>query len=781
MNRVRRLLSRGIFASAGAIVVIACSSKPAPNGELMLAFNTDMSLPKDINAIAVKVTQNGKTLFYNSYQVGPKPAQTLPATLGMTPPSDKGSPVKVQIVGLKQDTTARVLREVLTVIPTTRTALMRVPIQWICDKTVTAQGNDADGNPTFQGTCPEGQTCLAGECADETVDSSQLPDYNEAEVYGGGDQSGNGGTCFDTVRCLAQAQAVQVNPQDCSFSMTSPQPVGGGDAGSDGGPTDGGMDGMACIPSGQARCSAPSQCCPNAGNVCWDNGICGPNPLGGFCRTNGSSCSVNTDCCGGLSCPAGICVPAGQDAGTCGPATCSAAGCCSANICMPGASDTACGANGAQCQDCTVFGQTCAPGGICLSPPDAASCIPPGAFCSETTPCCNGEGGAGYCSTGTCVAPDPVTHHLPYYKLPSEPQNVVPLGGPSNGTGAAPSTINVALMFPPGGDGICGPNGCFIPLDANSPTGYQVNGDRVELPRKVCELLSAPQANGSLRPTVVFSSSGCNSKTESIPTCGPWSGVLPSNANLKVQCSNSFVQPCFDCAAQYCLEEAKPCFGDDWVHGNWGGACANEIKCYCDVTDTQITQSCSSNNGGNNNNSGICGLCPTTSGACQQSGCFNDNRDGGTSSNPFDQCFNAHCKGLCDNGNKSGGPDGGPPPLPDASAGDARLGGPAVFNFTFPPPGLSLGPCNSPGNFASQNVQVVTDGRGNAQGGSDWQTTINVTVNSSPTQLFGNMRCDSNGVMGTISASSQDGGKTYAGQWTWSGGGGSGPVNITMQ
>jgi hypothetical protein len=40
------------------------------------------------------------------------------------------------------------------------------------------------------------------------------------------------------------------------------------------------------------------------------------------------------------------------------------------------------------------------------------------------------------------------------------------------------------------------------------------------------------------------------------------------------------------------------------------------------------------------------------------------------------------------------------------------------------------------------------------------------------------MACDSNGSGGTITATSQDGGKTYTGTWSWNAGG-SGPVNIT--
>jgi hypothetical protein len=315
---------------------------------------------------------------------------------------------------------------------------------------------------------------------------------------------------------------------------------------------------------------------------------------------------------------------------------------------------------------------------------------------------------SGHTCTGagnTCV--DPTTHHIPYYPLPSSPENVDPLGGPTTGTGSPPSTFNVALKFPPGGDGICGPSGCFIPLDANSPTGYQVNGDRVQLPKKICQLLSAPQGNGSSRPTVVFSDNGCNSKTEGVPTCGPWSSVLPSSANLKVQCASTYIQPCLDCAAQNCLTEANACFGNDWVHGNWGSVCGDALKCICSLTDQQFAS-----DGGNNSIDVLCGFKnnPAYS-ACDQSGCFGShNNDGGTSSNPFDQCFQTHCKGLCDNSNSGSSSGGG--------CGNSGGGGPAPPSTPPPAPGGPGNSCNdikNAGQSRGDSIYSIDLGNGVVQ------------------------------------------------------------------
>jgi hypothetical protein len=145
------------------------------------------------------------------------------------------------------------------------------------------------------------------------------------------------------------------------------------------------------------------------------------------------------------------------------------------------------------------------------------------------------------------------------------------------------------------------------------------------------------------------------------------------------------VQPCFECAAQYCQNEAKPCFGDDWVHGNWGGSCGNELKCYCAITDQQLA----SFDGGSGPDQ-LCGTKdPNT--PCNQSGCFDSHTsDGGVSSNPFQQCFAAHCQGLCNNNNNNNNNNNGS----GGGCGTSSGGGPAPISTPPPPPGGQGNSCN---------------------------------------------------------------------------------------
>src|SRR5262249_22040857 len=85
--------------------------------------------------------------------------------------------------------------------------------------------------------------------------------------------------------------------------------------------------------------------------------------------------------------------------------------------------------------------------------------------------------------------------------------------------------VNVAIMSE--GDGICGPAGCFIPLDAKSDSGWTRSSGRIHLPPVVCQKISGNQMFGAGAVGVAFSkvTDDCKLKTEGIPTCGPWSST----------------------------------------------------------------------------------------------------------------------------------------------------------------------------------------------------------------------------------------------------------------
>lgn len=215
-RRALSWLSGALFALGAAASGAACSGS---KGQIMFAFQTDMSLPKDIDAIRVTVTAGGVVEFDEVFdELGSDGAIKLPATLGFLTPDDPTQPVRLRVVATQGgEDQVRVLREVVTTVPQDRTAVLQVPIQFLCygsgepvrnpDGTVK---RDAEGNIEVKSTCPEeGQTCKAGLCAAPDEDSAALPDYVPAQVFGGGDGDGTG-LCFDTVRCFGEGASAEV-------------------------------------------------------------------------------------------------------------------------------------------------------------------------------------------------------------------------------------------------------------------------------------------------------------------------------------------------------------------------------------------------------------------------------------------------------------------------------------------------------------------------------------------------------------------------------------------
>lgn len=203
-------LALGAFAS-----IASCSGKEAPpQGELVITITTDMSLPKDVDKIGVEVDVYGDRQFFNEYPVGAGHL-LVPATLGLLAGSDPSKRVTIRVWAM-QGGNIRMLREVVTPVPSDRIAALPIPVQWLCDGMAVKQ---ADGG--VESACPTGQTCVAGECVTSDVDSTKLLDYSDKNVFGGGSGGGNG-KCHDTVPCMAGSLVV-VPDANC----TIPTPTGG--------------------------------------------------------------------------------------------------------------------------------------------------------------------------------------------------------------------------------------------------------------------------------------------------------------------------------------------------------------------------------------------------------------------------------------------------------------------------------------------------------------------------------------------------------------------------
>jgi hypothetical protein len=86
-----------------------------------------------------------------------------------------------------------------------------------------------------------------------------------------------------------------------------------------------------------------------------------------------------------------------------------------------------------------------------------------------------------------------------------------------------PPTPGANLALQTEGEGICGTVGCFIALDAESPTGFITGKDgTITLPPAVCEKITSGSIVNVVSAPVTMR---CGRKTSSLPTCGPWSSA----------------------------------------------------------------------------------------------------------------------------------------------------------------------------------------------------------------------------------------------------------------
>ncbi len=221
--RLRLASLMRLVAVIGAwLVTGSCTpeTEPAP-GQLMIALQTDMSLPKDVNRIRVQVSSEGVLRHDQTYVIQPDGETPLPATLAVVEGSKKNPTVEVRVIGFRKSE-ARVFAKVVTTIPRERVALLQIPVQWLCDESVEQIDDD-----TFDSTCePEKgkeRACRAGSCENVEVAESKLPDYEPQDVFGNADDPKDPlAVCFDTEGCFDLGQ--DISPDDnCKVEVELPQ------------------------------------------------------------------------------------------------------------------------------------------------------------------------------------------------------------------------------------------------------------------------------------------------------------------------------------------------------------------------------------------------------------------------------------------------------------------------------------------------------------------------------------------------------------------------------
>lgn len=264
------LLAGGILATT---LVGACADK---KGGLMLAVNTDMRAPKDVNAVSVTISTNGAIKHSFIGRVTPQGEVLLPATLAIVQPDDPNATIRVRVVAF-QERKPRVLRDVRTTVPTGgRTALLRIPLNFINDASAvgptlppniipdpfpgTGGGTPSDADAgdnsgaafgssagdfdflnAWHSPCSafDSETIIDGECKDSYVDPNTLPDFDSSQLGDSTDQ----GSCFDLAKCFAASAPVADGALGAdggtssggSADASAPAPTDGGGSGGDGG------------------------------------------------------------------------------------------------------------------------------------------------------------------------------------------------------------------------------------------------------------------------------------------------------------------------------------------------------------------------------------------------------------------------------------------------------------------------------------------------------------------------------------------------------------------
>ena len=214
-----------------AFAVAGCKVDNVPEGALIVALETDLALPKDIDRVRVEWSQDGRVLHTEEQELG-EGHMLLPADFRVRYPGND-RPLLIRAVAWSGKD-ARIERSAVTPVPHTFVGVVRLPLSFLCTGQVTAAG---------ESSCGQDQTCRQGECStavlsnDEVVrftgDSKSRSNAVRAAVDGGGSgldaSTLVGGAaeqgCFDVASCFSSLYDVDVELETCAFTLPFDLPL----------------------------------------------------------------------------------------------------------------------------------------------------------------------------------------------------------------------------------------------------------------------------------------------------------------------------------------------------------------------------------------------------------------------------------------------------------------------------------------------------------------------------------------------------------------------------
>lgn len=241
-----------LVVGSGAFVTSETGCNSTEPTAIFLGVSSDMIVADDFDSVGLFVSVRGEVKFSRVVPVSPTGTVTLPASLSITQPSDRTTPVHIRVAGYKAGAVVA-LRDAISTVPDNQISVLRLPLQWLSTRGI--KGRQA-GSTTATGTvpmnagnvriradlpaddvsfaefspfftdlvlpCPAGQTSIAGSCADAHIDPKDLFPSNGGahigQVYGGavGTEGATvvGGACFGVDECFADAPALRAEDLD---------------------------------------------------------------------------------------------------------------------------------------------------------------------------------------------------------------------------------------------------------------------------------------------------------------------------------------------------------------------------------------------------------------------------------------------------------------------------------------------------------------------------------------------------------------------------------------
>jgi hypothetical protein len=188
----------------------SCEDRPAT--AVTLAIASEVSIPKEVDAISLEVRRGGKVSFSRSYAVDPETGQAkIPGSLVLKLHPDEEAKDAVRVLlRAEQKGEQILLRSAATSFAEGKNKLLRLVIRYSC--------------LDFPQVCGEGETCLGGVCSKDAVDPATLPDAPpEEQIFPTRSQGG----CFDggDDKCAASRTTLQdldaFTQADCSFDAAT--------------------------------------------------------------------------------------------------------------------------------------------------------------------------------------------------------------------------------------------------------------------------------------------------------------------------------------------------------------------------------------------------------------------------------------------------------------------------------------------------------------------------------------------------------------------------------